>query len=294
MGVFGGAGRGGWVGAAVAEGTLGGWGWVGGGGGEGLHWGCTACTACASGGTGGAPADGMPAAACSSSGTEACALPLSPCPPLCAAATSPPPVAALVPLPPPPASTACLPAPPCRPRVEAAPPPHRAAGPALPAGIARRPVPRPVQRRHHQRCVCVCAPCCARRHRCCGVAGCRGVLRGEASTLPAVIASLLALLLVPPFSQISSHSAPHPSPPLFHHPTLKPPAASVTASPPLPAAPPPPAASPSAESKSGEIFWSAVDVVQVTGGQSGPGAFVVLSGAIRRVHQSPDGTEQVQ
>ena len=51
---------------------------------------------------------------------------------------------------------------------------------------------------------------------------------------------------------------------------------------------------PRPEYKTGETFWAGTDVVARSGGESGPGAFVVLSGVIRRVHVGPDGTKRVR
>ena len=48
-----------------------------------------------------------------------------------------------------------------------------------------------------------------------------------------------------------------------------------------------------AEYRTGEAFWAGSDLVRRSGGEAGPGAFVVLSGVIRRVHQLPDGTTKV-
>ena len=48
-----------------------------------------------------------------------------------------------------------------------------------------------------------------------------------------------------------------------------------------------------AEYRTGEAFWEGSDLVRGSGGEAGPGVFVVLSGVIRRVHQLPDGTAKV-
>jgi hypothetical protein len=48
-----------------------------------------------------------------------------------------------------------------------------------------------------------------------------------------------------------------------------------------------------AEYRTGEAFWAGSDLVRGSGGEAGPGVYVVLSGVIRRVHQLPDGTAKV-
>lgn len=50
---------------------------------------------------------------------------------------------------------------------------------------------------------------------------------------------------------------------------------------------------PCAEYKTGVAFWSSSDLPSVSGLEAGPGAFVVLSGVVRRIHTRPDGTVQV-
>ncbi len=40
-------------------------------------------------------------------------------------------------------------------------------------------------------------------------------------------------------------------------------------------------------------MWSATDEVWQSGGDSGPGAFVVLSGVVKRVYVRPDGSKKV-
>ena len=47
------------------------------------------------------------------------------------------------------------------------------------------------------------------------------------------------------------------------------------------------------EYRTGEAFWAGSDLVLCSGGEAGPGVFVVLSGVIRRMHQLPDGTTKV-
>lgn len=41
------------------------------------------------------------------------------------------------------------------------------------------------------------------------------------------------------------------------------------------------------------MVWSATDEVRQSGGEGGPGAFVVLSGVVKRVYVRPDGSKKV-
>ena len=44
----------------------------------------------------------------------------------------------------------------------------------------------------------------------------------------------------------------------------------------------------------GEVFWAATDLSARSRGEMGPGVFVVLAGAVRRLHARPDGAEKVR
>lgn len=47
------------------------------------------------------------------------------------------------------------------------------------------------------------------------------------------------------------------------------------------------------ECKTGVAFWASSDLPALSGGEAGPGVYVVLSGVIRRLHQRADGTSKV-